>query len=574
MPETTDKLHANLLAELCAAYGVRKAVISPGSRNAPLTMAFHFQADIDCYIIPDERSAAYFAIGIAQYIGQPVAMICTSGTAALNYTPAIAEAYYQELPLIAITADRPPEWVDQLDGQTIRQTNIYDNFTVYQAQLPAEVVSENDVWYVKRLVRDGFKLLTAVKRPIHFNVPFREPLYNKKENIKLLLNPDVFDIGVDQKADISLKTFAELDRYANILLIIGMRRPNKDFSRLVNQLASNHNVVVLCENLSNVSGDEVFLASDAFLSFVQADHTANFVPDLVISFGDILLSKPLKQWIRSLNNIKHWLISQSETAPDVFQHIDRIIGVVPEVFLNKLLNHSRKETIYKSRWRQAFQTFEKLHTDYMTSLPWCDTQVFSVLSQYIPENSIVHLGNSSPVRYAQLFRWRKDIKFFSNRGTAGIDGVTSTALGMASQTKEAITLITGDVSFLYDSNALWNQYKSRNFKIIVINNKGGNIFSLIDGPESTGLLDDYFVTHVPVSIERLCQAYGIGYYHAENNDDLKSVLDQFYKHTTCALLELQTDPKINTRVWMDYFRTIKSHSKHEYTTVENNSDVQ
>jgi 2-succinyl-5-enolpyruvyl-6-hydroxy-3-cyclohexene-1-carboxylate synthase len=179
------------------------------------------------------------------------------------------------------------------------------------------------------------------------------------------------------------------------------------------------------------------------------------------------------------------------------------------------------------------------------------------LSEIIPGNSCVHLGNSSPVRYAQFFNWRDDIQFFSNRGTAGIDGVTSTTIGMASQTNRPVFLITGDVSFFYDSNAFWNNYKRKNFKVIVLNNKGGNIFKLISGPEETGLLDNYFTTHYNVSIEFLCKAYGIGYYSAKNNKELLSGLEQFLDLPDCAVFEIVTNPEVNTKVWKDYFRTIR-----------------
>lgn len=570
MPESTDKTHVNLFAELCAAYGLQKAVISPGSRNAPLIMAFHFQHNIDCYIIPDERSAAYFALGMAQYTGQPVAIICTSGTAALNYTPAMAEAYYQQLPLVAITADRPPEWVDQMDGQTINQDSIYKNFTVFQAQLPSEALSDSDVWYIKRLVRDGFKLLINKQKPVHFNVPLREPLYNKIEHTKQTFKVDIKPANRVIEPSIYPQLVDEFKKYANVLLVVGMQRPNEPLASSIRELAYSRQVVVLSEYLSNIGGEEVFITSDALIAAIHSHKLPSFSPDLFISFGDILLSKPLKQWIRSLQEAEHWIVSENDRVPDVFQRIDRIVEGKPEHFLSYLLSHAKTNTAFYSEWQKAYQILNNLHVTFTNAIEWSDMQMFDILSQHIPEDTIIHLGNSSPVRYAQFFRWNSNIRFFSNRGTAGIDGVTSTALGMASQTQKTVTLITGDVSFLYDSNAMWNQYKSGNFKIIVINNKGGNIFSMIDGPESTGLLNDYFVTHIPVSIDQLCNAYGIGYYLSQGKHDLVSGLTQLYNHSSCAILEVQTDPKTNTRVWKEYFATIKSYFQHEYTTVENN----
>jgi len=563
LPDSTDKLHVNLFADLCANYGLRKLVISPGSRNAPLILAFHHQPEIDCYVVPDERSAAYFAIGIAQYTGQPVGLLCTSGTAALNYTPAMAEAYYQQLPLVAITADRPSEWVDQLDGQTINQTNIYGNFTVYQAQLPVEAYSQNEVWYIGRLVRDGFRLLSLKNKPIHFNVPLREPLYNLAEKTKSLVKPAVYDApGIVSYDNRELQD--NLRRFSKIILVFGMNRPDALVSRLIGQITSQKNVVVFYETLSNIVVEGAFQTSDVMFSALHNKPVETLLPELVISFGDILLSKPLKQWIRSLKNTERWIVSESEMVPDVFQGVERIINLQPENFLRNLLElYEPKGTAYVNEWYKIYQTHDRLQVDYSNAVPWSDMLVFRILSQQVPGNSMIHLGNSSPVRYAQFFKWKEGIKFFGNRGTAGIDGTTSTALGMASQTDELVTLITGDVSFLYDSNALWNKYKRQNFKIVVINNRGGNIFSLIPGPDSTGLLNDYFTMHNPVSMEYLCKAYGISYYLSRNEQELTSELEHFYSDPICSLIEVQTDPTVNTQVWKDYFTTIKNKLHYE-----------
>jgi 2-succinyl-5-enolpyruvyl-6-hydroxy-3-cyclohexene-1-carboxylate synthase len=552
-----------MLAGLCAAYGLRKTVLSPGSRNAPLIMAFHNHSEIECFVIPDERSAAYFAIGIAQFTGQPVGLICTSGTAALNYTPAMAEAYYQQLPLVAITADRPPEWVDQLDGQTINQTGIYGNFIVYQAQLPVEAYSGQEAWHVERLVRDGFRQLALKNRPIHFNVPLREPLYHTTEQNRPQVKPAVSENYRHVFYD-SQPMLDELKRYSRILLVFGMRRPNSAFSVLVDQLASRKDIVILGENLSNIPSECVFQMSDALFSAIQGNAPNALKPELFISFGDMVLSKPMKQWIRSLENTDRWIVTQSDLVPDVFQGIDRIIHQEPESFIKSLLAmpESGRSNYYEA-WQKAYETISGLQTDYVNAISWSDMQVFRILSKNLPDNSIVHLGNSSPVRYAQFFQWKKGTQFFGNRGTSGIDGVTSTAIGMASQTDKLVTLITGDVSFLYDSNALWNNYKKKNFKMIVINNQGGNIFSLIGGPENTGLMNDYFVTHIPVALDHLCKAYGISYYVARNKQELESGLEQCYADPACALLEVQTEPAVNTGVWKEYFRTIKNNFQYE-----------
>ncbi len=557
----SDKLHIKLLAELCAFYGLKKVVISPGSRNSPITIAFHNQPEIECYIIPDERSAAYFAIGIAQYSKEPVGIICTSGTAALNYSPAIAEAFYQKLPILAITADRPPEWIDQLDGQTINQADIYKNFTAYQAQLPVEIFSQNEQWHLERLIRDGFTNLKTKSLPVHFNVPVREPLYQPQTN-------DINNQSIQKFSSLNIPNnilefnpnlFNELKRFKKIIMIIGMQRPDAIFSAIVEKLAESKKIVVFAELLSNIQSDYVFNSSDALFSAIHNRDTDSIKPDLVISFGDIVLSKPLKQWIRSDKVHEHWVICETGKTPDAFQKIDKIIYCSPTPFLEQIIDYTDylNDEFYSS-WENLNINFEQAHANSLTNIEWSDLKAFQLISQNIPECSIVHLGNSSPIRYANFFKWKNEIEFYGNRGTAGIDGCTSTALGMASQTTKVVTLITGDVSFLYDSNALWNKYKRQNFKLIVINNEGGNIFSLIPGPDQSGLLEEYFMTNIPVSIENLCKAFGIGYLFASNEFETVDAMNKLDNAKGCSLLEIKTNWKTNTKVWKDYFKQTKN----------------
>jgi 2-succinyl-5-enolpyruvyl-6-hydroxy-3-cyclohexene-1-carboxylate synthase len=557
----TDKLHIKLLAELCAFYGLKKVVISPGSRSAPITIAFHNQPEIECYIIPDERSAAYFAIGIAQYSKEPVGIICTSGTAALNYTPAIAEAFYQKLPILAITADRPPEWIDQFDGQTIDQTDIYKNFTVYQAQLPVEIFSQNEQWHLERLIRDGFTNLKLKSLPVHFNVPVREPLYqaqsndNNKQSIQKFSSLNI----PNNISEFNPNLFNELKRFKKIIMVIGMQRPDALFSAIVEKLAESKKIVIFTELLSNIQSDYVFNSSDALFSAIHNRETDSIIPDLVISFGDIILSKPLKQWIRFDKVHEHWVICETAKTPDVFQQIDKIIFSNPEPFLEHIIEFTDDlNNEFYTSWDKLNSSFEKGNANSLQSIEWSDLKAFQLISQNIQECSIVHFGNSSPIRYANFFKWKNEIEFYGNRGTAGIDGCTSTAMGMASQTTKIVTLITGDVSFLYDSNALWNKYKRRNFKLIVINNEGGNIFSLIPGPDQSGLLEEYFMTNIPVSIENLCKAFGIGYLYASNEYEMVEAMKKLYSTNECFLLEIKTNWKTNTNVWKDYFKLTKN----------------
>ena len=560
----TDKLHLKILAESCSVYGMRKLVISPGSRSASLTLAFYNQPDIECYIIPDERSAAYFALGIAQFTNEPVGIICTSGTAALNLSPAIAEAFHQKLPLLVLTADRPTEWIGQQDGQTINQTGIFSNFVSYQAQLPIEAFTKNEIWQTERVIRDSFLNLKLKRLPVHINIPLREPLYNTEDYLPLAVMPSIIEIPEKIIDSRNFSFTNKLKDFKKILLVLGSIRPDKQFSELIAKLAANKNIVVLAETLSNIESECVFQTSDPLLSSINANNIENLKPDLIISFSEILLSKPLKQWIRSLDETEHWLVTDEDNAPDIFQNISQIVRLNPETFIQTIINHQINDKgNYFILWNNAYSAFNNLSSSLHANTVWSDMKVFEILSKYIPSDSIIHLGNSTPVRYSQFFKWNSNIQFYCNRGTAGIDGCTSTAIGMASQTNKIVTLITGDVSFIYDSNALWNNYKKSNFKIIVINNQGGNIFKIIPGPDKTGILDECFMTNIPVSIEFISKAFGIDYYNVKNEKELSKNIVLFYKSNQCALLEVNTEPDVNTTVWKDYFNTIKTKMQYE-----------
>ncbi len=322
--------------------------------------------------------------------------------------------------------------------------------------------------------------------------------------------------------------------------------------------------------MSNSKSDFVFKTSDALLSSIHSDEVEHLRPDLVISFGEMLLSKPLKQWIRSSKNCEHWIVTEDDNVPDVFQKIGTIFREKPESFLKsyiKMLKQNNSDFYFS--WKNAYDCFSKSSLAILEHFEWSDMKAFQIISKNTPENSIVHFGNSSPVRYAQFFAWENNIEFFCNRGTAGIDGCTSTALGMANQTEKPVILITGDISFLYDSNALWNNYKRPNFKIVVINNQGGNIFSLIPGPDKTGILEEYFLTNVPVSIKNLCKAYGISHYQAKNETELNNEIHQFFSQCGSSLLEIQTDFQINTKVWKEYFKQIKNSVRYDKQKLAN-----
>jgi 2-succinyl-5-enolpyruvyl-6-hydroxy-3-cyclohexene-1-carboxylate synthase len=556
----SDKPVVKHIIEHCYAHGVRYVVISPGSRNAPLIISFPKSKKFTCLTIVDERSAAYFALGLARKERRPVALVCTSGTAVLNYAPAISEAYYQQIPLIAITADRPPEYIDQADGQTIRQKGIFSNFTRYECHLPAGDLSEGDRCLVDRSLNEAFRnALGVIKGPVHINVPFREPLYETVDT-KQLPQPVIVSVPKENYVNEPVvdELFGEISLYQKILLIVGAVLPCSELTRLVADFAAK-GIVVVTENLSNLPVPDAFGNTDRIIE--GFDNENDLRPDLLITLDFPVLSKKLKQRIRRNRPGAHWHFSSQNVLVDTYQCLTRqIAGDAVGTLLQLNDRITPIGSGYIEAWQKAdFKTRIK-HNDYLDGLTWCDLKVFEQISQKIPGGQEVHLANSTPVRYAQLFQWDRSLTFFANRGTSGIDGCVSTAAGSAISGDRPVTLISGDLAFFYDSNGLWHRYLQDAFRVIVINNGGGGIFRFIPGSSETEELESFFeARNNDYQCCSIAETFGLLYFSAHNNQELKQVLDHFWEDKgKPALLEIFTSERENGEILRDYFRQLKT----------------
>jgi len=549
---------AQMIAKRCVSLGIQYAVISPGSRNAPLIKAFAEIESMNCLSIPDERSAGYVALGIAQQLNKPVAIICTSGTAALNFGPAMTEAYYSHIPILALTADRPPEWIDQMDGQTIRQNGLFKNFTEYSDTLSI-ILGKEEFWFNTNKLNKSFRCLQ--KGPVHLNIPFREPLYDDGDLHyipEISANPIISETVL---SDSNIRKLADdFNKSKKVLIIPGRQNPSEELNLLLEKISKLNHVSIFKHHLDNMIVPKALHFQDRMLHVLTHAEQKKFQPELVISFGGPVLSKKVKTFLRNNPPKKHWRIDENHVFPDTFQMLTHTIDTKPANFFNKLLPYLKNsKSNYKSKWIEISKAAGRHHQSFMASTSWSDLQAFSLIMKNLPADSVLHLGNSSPVRYAQLFALDSSIACYGNRGTSGIDGCLSTAVGASiAIPQKTHTIILGDISFLYDSNALWNKYLQQNLKIIVINNQGGNIFRLIPGPRQTGLLEDYFETYLPISIKDMANTYHINHLKAENTEELIKNMELLYATDSCTVLEVKTESKTNARIWADYFKFIKS----------------
>ena len=555
----------------CQARGVKDIIISPGSRNAPLIIGFTENPFFKCYSIVDERCAAFFALGISQQLRRPAALVCTSGSALLNYYPAIAEAFYSNIPLIVISADRPPYKIDIGDGQTIRQENIFEKHIAYSANLsldtgfwkfpnaPKLPTSKEVQEYNDKALNIAFNTAISAQSPVHINVPFEEPLYDtvKSISVRPAVNKDVLsnnEIARDYKEFLSAWNAA-----TRKMILVGTNPPNAVNDEFLEFLATDDSVLVLTETTSNLHHPNFFPSIDSIVAPLEKlkDKDVHFNalrPQILLTFGGMIVSKKIKAFLRNYGPEEHWHVDE-QRAHDTFfcltQHFKVSINDFLEIFLKGVV---KVKSNYYNFWNETRQRYRARREAYLKEIPFSDMLAFSYVIRSIPKSYQVQLANSSTVRYAQLFNMDPSHQVFSNRGTSGIDGSTSTAIGASVYSNTPTLLLTGDLSFLYDSNALWNDHIRADFRIIVMNNGGGGIFRILPGNNASGNFEKFFETVQHIDLKKLCSTFKIEYAVATNEYDLDSLLSTFYnKSDRPKLLEIITPRLKNDKILLTYF---------------------
>ena len=583
---STNKPIVHELAKIAAAKGMRYAVISSGSRNAPIVIAFNAQRKIKCFSVIDERSAGFFALGIAQQTGNPVALICTSGSAALNYAPAVAEAYYQKSPLIILTADRPQEWIDQDEGQTLRQSFVYSNYIKASYTLPVDAAHADDLWYARRVASEAYN--TALEKgnegPVHINIPLREPLYAESGNMdKTERTIEVTKVLKRPDAESEKELAGEWKNALKKMIICGLHKPDKKVNALLSALAKDASVAIITETTSNMFDEKFVCNVDGYFESLAEAQKKTLRPDILLTLGGPVTTKKFKAYLREYTPAQHWHISANGAHTDTYRSLTKVLPADEEEILGLL---AKQKAVIKPAYAN---TIQKIATGalaklarYNKQIPFSDLKAFEIIWKYLPANSNVQLGNSTPIRYANLLDVMPEagINYFCNRGVSGIDGTMSTANGAACATGKTTTLIIGDMGFMYDMNALWNKNLSPNLRIIVINNGGGGIFRIIDSKE-TPLLEEYFEAAHTMQIEPFVKAFGIPYYSAYDEESVREGLNALYNYTPFrgqgavhksisykgvqgantknkpVILEIFTPRTTNAEVLLGYFKFLK-----------------
>lgn len=555
MKQYSAKRSIQILGHILEQYGIDKMVISPGSRNAPFAIHFSELDSFQCYSIVDERSAGFVGLGMAKSIKKPVAISCTSGSATVNYYPAIVEAFYQNIPLLVLTADRPADFVDIFDGQTIRQHEVFQKHSYGDFNL-LEDDKENADELNFEMIKNAVEICIEKQGPVHINIPLKEPLYEYATEIPLL--PNIEKTNPQKNFEIPSSLVADWNTSKRILILTGTLDKNEELEMLLSQLVKNHSVVVLTEANSNLHHEKFFPHIDRYLYNFTEEDFKTYVPDLLITVGQNVVSKKVKEFLRKAKPKNHWHIDPF-WQPDTYFVLNQKIEIQPQKFFAQLISKINLEPqSYYNLWDVLRDKIKQKHQQFVQTVEFSDFKIFDILKDKIPPHYSIHFSNSSAIRYAELFDFKEENPVYCNRGTSGIDGCTSTAMGFAMMNDNPTILITGELSFFYDINGLWNQYIPPYSRIIVINNSEGNIFRIIPGPSSTGAIDEFIATTHNRNCEAIAKSFGFTYFRAEEQELFERALENFFKpDEKPKILEVDTAEIQNAEILKKYFKFLK-----------------
>ncbi len=577
---------AQTVVQFCKIKDIQHIVICAGSRNAPLTYGFVENPFFRTYSIVDERSAAFFAMGMAQQLNNPTAVVCTSGSALLNFYPAVAEAFYSNIPLVIISADRMPHLINIGDGQTIQQKGVFEPHLVDFGYLSPDVIHAVDTLFEnpnqklisskatqkqidikqKEIQKENEDQINRVLNhaiqksgPVHLNVPMEEPLYGMTTSlIKITLNtePEFYHPNVD------FKTFKKQWKNAEKkLILVGVNDPNVIDQQWLDLIDADPSVILMTETTSNLRSSNAVNSIDSLIAPLEMGSHVFFKtlkPQILLTFGGMVVSKKIKKLLRYHSPQEHWHVDPFR-AYDTYYCLTKHFSMTVNSFFSELLNdYQAPKTNYKSSVLNQYQSQLQKGNAYLRQIPFSDLKAFETIFSNLPDQIHLQLANSSPVRYAQLFDMPKGAEVFSNRGTSGIDGSTATAVGAALINQNQSLLITGDLSFFYDINGLWNNHIPSNFRVIIINNQGGGIFRILPGENDSPEYDTYFETVHNRDARQISRAFGLNYKVVKTNAGLKWALKNFFKPSRKPkLLEIKTPRKINDSILLNFFKAMQ-----------------
>lgn len=470
----TELKSYQIVIALLKKYGIRHCVLSAGSRNVPFVHSVEEDPDFKCYSVVDERSAGYFALGLAQELNEPVVISCTASTASCNYWPPVAEAFYQGVPIIILTSDRDPRMLGQREDQMIDQVGMFNRHVKKAVNLPI-IYDKNDEIYCQRLVNEALLALNHKGTgPVHINVPMIS--YNNSFNVKILPKVTKFErLSVGEKTELLAEKLKELKAAKRILVACGQSSIHDiRLEKAISQFFTKYNSAIAVEYMSNLDiegGLNFNIAMDE--RYININKAKEILPDIIISFGGNIFSGVKDQLRKFPNQVNHWLIQEDGEVCDLFKNLTTIFECSPIEFFTYFNENSNGIN------NNEYYTILKEYVDSVQypEFEWSHVYAIKNMVEQIKENSILHLSINDSIRIVNFFNLRRNIKTYANIGTFGIDGCLSSFLGQAcaSPNKQSY-LVIGDLAFFYDMNALKLNSIGTNVHVLLINNQGGSEF--------------------------------------------------------------------------------------------------
>ncbi len=561
--ETTDKKSCRLIADGLVAFGVTDVVVSPGSRNAPLILAVSRHEGLNVHVAIDERSAAFIGLGIALQTKRLVVLICTSGSAVLNYAPALSEALYRHIPLVAISADRPVEWLDQDESQTIHQYGALS--AVVKASYDMDV-DMNDVsiarkLHANRILNDAlaFAKMTPVG-PVHINVHLDDPLGSlvdvSESNYRLI---NTVENEAERPTSAVVEKMSREIMSKRTMVLAGFGIPDKRLDEALSEFVRRSGAVLLHEAESNVSVSPSVANIDACISVMNAEDCRCLAPELVITIGGSTVSRMIKKYLRSISGIEQWYIGCSSNSINSLLSLSTNIKCDPKIFferINEFLPQCESKTCsFADNWYKKSAEAKLKTAKFLTEVQWSDFYAVGRLMEFIPRNWNLQFSNGTAIRYAQLFDYTAFRRIDCNRGVSGIDGSTSTAIGSHIHYNDVTLLITGDMSAQYDIGAFASTEITPRFKIAVLNNGGGGIFRFIKSTSQLVERERYFAGGVRLPLRQLAEGYGFAYFEADGQEAYDTAIMKFITETQRpAILNIDTSGSDSAALLRKYFR--------------------
>ena len=590
----SNKENINILTSLLLEYGVSDAVVCPGSRNAPIVHNLSQCQQIRCHPVTDERSAGFYALGIAQATQRPTVVCVTSGTALLNLAPAVAEAYYQHVPLVVVSADRPVQWIDQLDGQTLPQPDALGRFVRKAVSLPEPHVAsvgsgdgleaagkgalsdgdkrlDEERWMCRRLVNEALHAATCRQpAPVHINVPITEPLF-------------AFDVAELPVA----KRFRQMEKVSFLnqqrqlferffsagrpMIVIGQMAYGIISPETIRSLSQHY--VVMAEPLSNLHYQTIhFDEAVRVVESLDRNESLQYVPDYIIYIGDTLVSKPTRRWLRSTKatsciitpdalDIHDPITTLEDIVECPLEDVDLLLSSFCDIYDNPedfeddedVMAHEDSRHGFHACWQQLLDySAERAETYEPGFSQMATVKYFEQQLADLDTDICVHYANSSAVRlaciYAQHYVW-------CNRGVNGIEGSLSTAAGFSLATDALTVCVIGDLSFFYDQNALWNSNIGGNLRIVLLNNSGGGIFRQLKGLDKSPVATSFVAAQHETTAQGICTQNDIGYISAKDMGEMQiGIVTLLTRETNRPmLLEVFTDVDEDMKAYSMYF---------------------